>query len=130
MSLKENLKFENNVPVLNIPADFKPNDQLEIEIVEEGSGKVVQPGDTVKIHYHGWLLNGETFDSSYERGAEIEFPLNHLIQGWQIGLAGQKVGTKLFLIIPPELGYGSQDAGPIPGNSTLIFLIEIFDTHS
>ncbi len=103
---------------------------LQIEDLTVGSGAECPKGATVKIHYKGTLTNGQEFDSSYSRGQPAEFPLNRLIAGWQQGIPGMKVGGKRKLTIPPHLGYGSQDIRDggkviIPGNSTLVFEIEL-----
>ena len=81
--------------------------------------------DTVKVHYHGTLVDGTVFDSSVERGEPITFPLNGVIPGWTEGLQLMNVGDKYRFFIPAELGYGAQGAGPIPPNSTLIFEVEL-----
>jgi len=81
--------------------------------------------DTVKVHYHGTLVDGTVFDSSVERGEPISFPLNGVIPGWTEGLQLMNVGDKYRFFIPAELGYGAQGAGPIPPNSTLIFEVEL-----
>ncbi len=99
-----------------------------------GDGAEVQADDFVMVHYTGWLsvegAKGEQFDSSVERGEPIGFPLGRsfVIQGWDKGLPGMKVGGRRTLIIGPELGYGAQGRPPvIPPNSTLIFDVEIVD---
>ena len=81
--------------------------------------------DTVTTHYHGTLIDGTVFDSSYERGEPASFPLNGVIPGWTEGLQLMPVGSTYNLYIPSNLGYGSREAGPIPGNSVLIFKIEL-----
>ncbi len=81
--------------------------------------------DTVRVHYHGTLIDGSVFDSSVERGEPISFPLNGVIPGWTEGLQLMKVGDKFRLFIPSDLGYGANGAGPIPPNSTLIFDVEL-----
>jgi len=91
-----------------------------------GTGAEATVGNTVSVNYTGKLQNGTVFDTSVGK-APIEFPLGggYVIPGWDQGLVGMKVGGKRLLIIPPSLGYGSQDYGPIPANSTLIFEVEL-----
>jgi hypothetical protein len=97
-----------------------------------GSGAPLQQGQTVAVHYTGWLTNGRQFDSSIPRNQPYPVQLGRggVIDGWQIGLASMRVGGKRRLIIPPELAYGSQDRRDqdgnivIPANSTLIFDVE------
>lgn len=93
--------------------------------VSEGGGDVCPPGAGVKIHYTGWTTDGAMFDSSKTRGEPAEFPLGNLIQGWQKGIPGMKVGGVRRLLIPPELGYGSRAQAKIPANSTLVFEVEL-----
>jgi len=81
--------------------------------------------DTVQVHYHGSLIDGSVFDSSVDRGEPISFPLDGVIPGWTEGLQLMKVGDKFRFFIPPELGYGPNPVGPIPGNSVLIFEVEL-----
>ncbi len=103
---------------------------LQIEIVEAGeeNGKVAQDGDTVSVHYTGWLTNGTKFDSSVDRGDMFSFKLGagQVIQGWDKGVVGMKVGEKRKLTIAPELAYGAAGAGGvIPPNATLIFEVAL-----
>lgn len=107
--------------------DLKPlgRDGLKYRDLKEGTGQMVPPGATVTIHYTGWLLDGTVFDSSVERKEPATFPLGNLIQGWQQGIPGMKVGGIRKLVIPHELGYGDQKSGKIPGKSTLIFEVEV-----
>jgi FKBP-type peptidyl-prolyl cis-trans isomerase len=101
---------------------------LEYWDIKQGTGATAKPGDTVKVHYTGWLENGKKFDSSVDRGEPFEFPLgaHRVIKGWDEGVAGMKVGGKRRLKIPPDLGYGARGAGrDIPPNSTLIFDVEL-----
>src|SRR5262249_46839102 len=95
----------------------------------EGKGKEAKKGDTVEVHYTGWLTNGKKFDSSVDRKKTFPFTLGagEVIKGWDEGVAGMKEGGKRTLIIPPELAYGNREVGGglIPANSTLIFEVEL-----
>ena len=93
-----------------------------------GTGATAVAGNTVKVHYSGFLTSGEKFDSSRDRGEPFSFPLGagQVIKGWDDGVAGMKVGGQRQLRIPPELGYGVAGAGgAIPPNATLIFDVEL-----
>ena len=92
-----------------------------------GTGEVAEQGDMVTVHYTGRFIDGQIFDSSVTRGEPFQFRLGggQVIAGWDEGIVGMRVGGKRTLSIPPELGYGKNDYGPIPGNSTLIFDIEL-----
>src|SRR5207302_8209169 len=93
-----------------------------------GDGPTPQNGQTVNVHYTGWLTNGQKFDSSVDRGQPFSFPLGQgrVIRGWDEGLKGMKVGGKRKLTIPSKLGYGAQGAGGlIPPHATLIFDVEL-----
>lgn len=101
---------------------------LKIEDREVGTGDEAVAGRTVHVHYTGTLVDGSKFDSSVDRGQPFSFPLGagRVIQGWERGIAGMKVGGKRRLEIPPELGYGERGFPPvIPANSTLIFEVEL-----
>ena len=105
---------------------------LIINDVVVGTGKAAVAGQSVKVHYTGWLLfggeRGKKFDSSKDRGDPFDFPLGggHVIKGWDEGVQGMKIGGTRTLRIPPELGYGARGAGgAIPPNATLIFEVEL-----
>ena len=98
---------------------------LQYEVLEEGNGATPGPTDTVSAHYHGTFEDGRGFDSSVDRGEPIDLPVNGVIAGWQEALQMMKEGDKWRLIVPPDLGYGAAGVGPIPGNTTLIFEVEL-----
>jgi len=100
---------------------------MVIEDVTVGEGEAVKAGDTVSVHYIGTLPDGTEFDNSKKKGQPFQFTVGagRVIKGWDQGLVGMKVGGQRILVIPPQLAYGSQQAGPIPPNSTLVFSIEL-----
>lgn len=100
---------------------------LQYEVLEPGNGPSPGVESTVRVHYQGTLLNGEEFDSSYERGEPVEFPLNRVIPGWTEGLQLMSEGAKYRLWIPSELGYGENPppGSPIEPGSLLVFDIEL-----
>ena len=102
--------------------------ELVVEDLKVGEGKVAKAGDTVSVHYRGTLANGTQFDASYDRGQPFSFNLGagQVIKGWDQGVAGMKEGGKRTLTIPPHLGYGARGAGGvIPPNATLKFEVEL-----
>ena len=101
---------------------------LQYKDLVVGEGQEATAGKTVQVHYTGWLTNGTKFDSSVDRGQPFEFPLGagRVIQGWDEGVAGMKVGGKRKMVIPSDLGYGARGAGGvIPPNDTLVFEVEL-----
>ncbi len=100
---------------------------LQYIVVKEGAGASPSKEDTVKVHYKGTLMNGEQFDSSYDRGQPAEFPVGGVIPGWTEALQLMKVGGKAKLFIAPELAYGPSGRPGIPPNSVLIFEVELVD---
>jgi FKBP-type peptidyl-prolyl cis-trans isomerase FkpA len=101
---------------------------LQYEDLQEGTGGTAKAGDTVEVHYTGWLTNGTKFDSSVDRRQAFSFKLGagRVIKGWDEGVAGMKIGGKRKLTIPSELGYGKRGAGSdIPPNSVLVFDVEL-----
>lgn len=101
---------------------------LQYEVLDPGSGAKPQATSTVKTHYHGTLIDGSVFDSSYDRGQPAEFPVNGVIAGWTEALQMMPVGAKWRLYIPYHLAYGERGAGgKIAPYSTLIFDVELLD---
>jgi FKBP-type peptidyl-prolyl cis-trans isomerase len=100
---------------------------LKYEDIVVGTGVSPAPADMVTVHYTGTLQDGTVFDASRMHGGPASFPLNQVIKGWTEGVGSMKVGGTRKLVIPPELGYGSQAQGPIPANSTLTFIVELLD---
>ncbi|MEP1150377.1 MAG: FKBP-type peptidyl-prolyl cis-trans isomerase [Balneola sp.] len=100
---------------------------LQYKVIEEGSGASPTAESTVEVHYEGTLIDGTKFDSSYDRGETIEFPLNGVIPGWTEGVQLMKEGATYMFYIPSDLAYGAnpRPGGPIKPNSTLIFKVEL-----
>lgn len=104
--------------------------ELQIEDIKKGTGAEVKPGNTVVVHYTGWLEDGTKFDSSKDRNMpfETKIGVGYVIKGWDMGIVGMKKGGKRKLTIPYQFGYGEIGAMPdIPGYATLIFEVELLD---
>jgi FKBP-type peptidyl-prolyl cis-trans isomerase len=109
------------------------SDSVKIETLAEGMGRSPAAGDTVVVHYTGWLENGTKFDSSRDRNKPFDFILGigQVIKGWDEAVAKMRIGEKAKITIPPEMGYGARGAGGvIPPNATLIFEVELLDVRS
>lgn len=112
------------------PDVFETNSGLQYQILhQENANQHPSATDTVKVHYHGTLINGTVFDSSVERGDTISFPLNGVIKGWTEGLQLMSIGDKYRFFIPSDLAYGNKSIGKIPGGSVLIFDVELFSIN-
>jgi peptidylprolyl isomerase len=117
---------DGKAPSIVVPKGAKTPTKLVSEYVLEGDGAVVKATDTLLLQYKGVLwTTGKDFDSSYSRDQLAAFPLAQLIKGWQQGLAGKKVGSRVMLVTPPALAYGSTANQGIPANSTLVFTLDI-----
>lgn len=124
-----------------IGKDFLTKNKANQDVVETASGlqyQVLQKGQgnahpsassSVKVHYHGLLLDGSVFDSSVERGEPISFPLNQVIKGWTEGVQLMVVGDKFKFFIPSELAYGNRSTGKITAGSLLIFEVELLEIN-
>ena len=125
------------LPTVTLDASGKPSlkpstaaapTTLVTQPLIQGTGPAVTKGQTVVVHYTGWLWDGTQFDSSWDRGTP--FPVQNIgqaqvIDGWNEGLVGQKVGSQVLLVVPPDKGYGATANGSIPANSTLVFVVGI-----
>lgn len=120
----------------NAPGIYENNNmqEVQIDVIKEGSGEEVKNGDLVTVDYVGTLLDRTKFDSSIDRGEPFSFKIGEgrVIQGWEIGIMGMKVGEKRKLTIPPALAYGEigTPGGPIPPNATLIFEVELLKINT
>lgn len=115
----------NQVPTITKPTGTPPS-TLQIRDIAIGNGAVIASSSTVTVQYTGisWS-DGQTFDSSWQRGQAATFGLSQVIPGWQQGLLGMKVGGRRLIIIPPALGYGASGSGSIKGNETLVFVVDL-----
>ena len=128
---------ENGFPVVNRATDGRPSvtiaknstepTEFKRSVLIEGKGDEVKKGQDVLVHYSGYLWNGTTFDSSWEKGQPTTFTIDeqHLIPGFVKALEGAKVGSQIIAVIPPALGYGADGNGTIPANATLVFVVDV-----
>lgn len=116
-------------PQITVPTGPAPT-ELVIEDIVVGEGATAAPGALVNVHYLGVDYDsGAEFDSSWNRGESLEFPLDGLIAGWQDGIPGMKVGGRRQLVIPPELAYGPAGTGHQLAGKTLVFVIDLLGTR-
>jgi len=118
---------DEGVPTITIP-DADAPDEVQLEVLEEGDGAVVEPGDNVTVDYTGvkWS-DGSTFDSSFERGQPATFATNGVVVGFQRALEGQKVGSTVLVTMPPRCGYGEDPEAHELGGETLVFVVNIIE---
>jgi peptidylprolyl isomerase len=130
---------QNGVPAITKGAEFgqkptvakgegDPPKELKVEVIKEGTGAKLKKGDAAEVNYLGQEYDeSEPFDNSFDRGQPFSLTLGagSVIQGWEKGLEGQKVGSRVELVIPPDQGYGAQGQGDIKGNATLVFVVDI-----
>ncbi|MFC9234406.1 FKBP-type peptidyl-prolyl cis-trans isomerase [Streptomyces decoyicus] len=125
-----------SVPAVSGQADAKPKvakgegdppKKLQVKVLKKGDGPVVKKGDALNANYLGQTWSGSAFDNSWDRGAPATFEIGSgkVIKGWDEGLVGQKIGSRVELVIPPDKGYGAQAQQKIPANSTLVFVVDL-----
>ncbi|HEU0015431.1 MAG TPA: FKBP-type peptidyl-prolyl cis-trans isomerase [Longimicrobium sp.] len=122
----EETEFASSLGV-DLAASTKTASGLYYRDLAVGTGAVVQAGTRANVRYVGYFANGTVFDQRTAAQSPFSFTVGagQVIEGWDEGVVGMKVGGRRQLIIPPSLGYGSQDYGPIPGNSILVFTVEV-----
>ena len=116
---------------VNLGASTKTANGTYYRDLVVGTGPAVATGQTISVRYTGWLANGTQFDSNITKPDPLPFKIGsgQVIAGFDDGMVGAKVGTQRQLIIPPSLGYGPYDYGPIPGNSVLVFKVEVISVQ-
>ncbi|MBB5938853.1 FKBP-type peptidyl-prolyl cis-trans isomerase [Streptomyces zagrosensis] len=118
-------KTDGKAPSIEVPKAKAPT-KLVSNYVLEGDGAELKESDTVLVQYKGVLWEtGKEFDSSYSRNEPAQFSLQEVVPGWSKGLAGKKVGSRVLVVVPPDMGYGKEKKGDIPANSTLVFSVDI-----
>jgi len=122
---------EETTQDVNEDAEVKTHEAgFKFQDLQVGDGDEIQPGQNAVVHYTGWLEDGTKFDSSLDRGEPFVFTVGagQVIQGWDLGVAGMKVGGTRRLTLPPALAYGDRGAGGlIPPNATLVFQVQLLD---
>ncbi|WP_278235049.1 FKBP-type peptidyl-prolyl cis-trans isomerase [Isoptericola sp. AK164] len=121
---------EDGAPSIEIPDGYEGPEQLVSQTLIRGDGDEVSADQTVTAHYTGWTLDGEVFDSSWERGEPASFSLQQVIPGWTDGLSGQTVGSQVLLVIPAEQAYGAEavEGNELAGED-LIFVVDLLDVE-
>ena|SRR3989344_2386959 len=115
--------------IINDGSSYVDVKELGIKKIEEGTGAEAKVGSKVVVNYSGFLTNGTKFDSSFDRNQPFEFTLGErrVIEGWEQGVLGMKIGETRKLVIPSTLAYGENGVGPIPPNATLIFVVQLLE---
>ena len=126
-NMNQSANDQNAAPEVASQTITSPAGDMTFQDFAVGGGEAAAAGDKVTVNYTGTFTNGTKFDSSYDHGQPFTFTLGagDVIAGWDLGVVGMKEGGKRRLIVPASLGYGPNDYGPIPGNSTLIFDVEL-----
>lgn len=116
---------EDGTPGLTIPRSEPPTELRKATLLQ-GDGETVEPGDLVTVHYTGALWADRTiFDSSWDRGTPAQFSTDQVVPGFAAAIEGAQVGSQVVVVIPPSEGYGDAETGPVPANSTLVFVVDI-----
>lgn len=123
------IDFDEDQNPTMAPQEGEPPADLVAQPLIEGTGPVVEDGQVVAVKYSGWLWDGTLFDSTWAATVPAAFSLSGVIQGWGEGLAGQKVGSRVLLVVPPALGYGGAGTDTVPPSSTLVFLVDILGAY-
>lgn len=121
---------ENGRPEIEFPDGVEKPTELVVQPLIRGEGAPVEAGQTITVHYTGWLWDDRIFDTSWEK-KPIEAPIGvgNLVAGWDEGLVGQPVGSQLLLLVPPDKGYGAEGFGDIPPDATLVFVVDILSAR-
>ncbi|RPF20196.1 FKBP-type peptidyl-prolyl cis-trans isomerase [Myceligenerans xiligouense] len=118
---------DNGAPTVTIAEDFEEPSELVVQPLIEGDGREITKDDEVTAHYLGCLVDGTPFDSSWSRFEPTPFALTQVIEGWTEGLAGQKIGSQVMLVVPAEQAYGTDPNAHQLGGKTLIFVVDIIE---
>lgn len=121
---------DSGKPTAEIPKDYEAPKKLQAQTLIKGDGPKVKEDQTITAQYTGWTLDGEQFDSSWERGTPSSFSLQGVIPGWTKGLSGQTVGSQVLLVVPADQAYGAEASEQNPlGGETLVFVVDILDAQ-